>query len=119
MATMCSFKFFVYSQYHISASAVIRNPRILLTLCSQLRISYSFSPNFLLAQICRSVSETPFDEGSLELSRLVALISGGESVPTNIAISFADIIERFGARRDVLRAGFGMTETGVRSSSCL
>ncbi|THH01471.1 hypothetical protein EW026_g1235 [Hermanssonia centrifuga] len=101
------------SQYHISASAVIRNPRILLTLCSQLRVSYSFSPNFLLAQICRSVSESPFDEGSLDLSRLVAVISGGESVPTNIAISFANIIEHFGARRDVLRAGFGMTETGA------
>jgi acyl-CoA synthetase (AMP-forming)/AMP-acid ligase II len=54
----------------------------------------------------------PFDS-SVKLESLVSIISGGESVPVNTAVAFADLLEQLGARRDVLRAGFGMTETGV------
>ena len=57
----------------------------------------------------------------MNLSQLKALISGGESVPVKTAIVFSDLIERFGAPRNSLRAGFGMSETGVRvtDADCL
>ncbi|KDR66558.1 hypothetical protein GALMADRAFT_232431 [Galerina marginata CBS 339.88] len=99
------------NQYHISPTAIIQNPRSLLDLCSKYRISFTFSPNFLLAQICRDVVAAPYAQGSLDLSRITAFISGGEAVPVKTAVEFADILEQFGAPRDSLRAGFGMTET--------
>lgn len=89
------------------------NPRNLLDWCSKLAITYSFSPNFLIAQICRDTAATPFPTGSIDLTPMKAFISGGESVPIKTATEFADVIEQYGAPRDALRAGFGMSETGV------
>jgi acyl-CoA synthetase (AMP-forming)/AMP-acid ligase II len=44
---------------------------------------------------------------------MMAFISGGEAVPVKTAVEFTNILERFGAPRDALRGGFGMTETCV------
>ena len=103
----------LFSQYHIAPAAIIKNPRNLLSFCSRYRISYTFSPNFLLAQICRDITAAPYVPKSLDLSSMMAFISGGEAVPVKTAVDFADIFEQFGAPRDVLRGGFGMTETCV------
>ncbi|RDB19399.1 Atromentin synthetase [Hypsizygus marmoreus] len=101
------------SQYHVSPVAIIRTPRNLLDWCNKLRISYTFSPNFLLAQICRDVAAAPYEPSALDLSSVRVFISGGESVPVKTAVEFTDILERFNAPRNVLRGGFGMTETGA------
>ncbi|KAG6853538.1 putative NRPS-like protein biosynthetic cluster [Blastosporella zonata] len=101
------------SQFHVSPTAIIRAPRNLLSWCSKLKISYTFSPNFLLAQICRDVTAAPYQDNALDLSSVRAFISGGESVPVGTAVDFTQILERFGAPRNVLRGGFGMTETGA------
>jgi acyl-CoA synthetase (AMP-forming)/AMP-acid ligase II len=99
-------------QYHISPAAVVHRPRRLLEWCSEFRITYTFSPNFLLAQIIQDAKRTPFDS-STKLESLASIISGGESVPVGTAVAFADLLEESGARRNALRAGFGMTETAV------
>ncbi|KAG6848572.1 putative NRPS-like protein biosynthetic cluster, partial [Arthromyces matolae] len=99
------------SQFHVAPSAIIRTPRNLLDWCSKLKISYTFSPNFLLAQICRDVAATPYEAKAIDLSSVRVFISGGEAVPVGTAIDFTAILERFGAPRNVLRGGFGMTET--------
>ena len=104
------------SQYHVSPSAIIHRPLNLLEWCSRYGITYSFSPNFLIAQLCKDQSVAAIPSGALNLSALVAFISGGEAVPIKTAIEFANLIERFGAPRNSLRAGFGMSETGVRIS---
>ena len=49
----------------------------------------------------------------MDLSCVKVLISGGEAVPTKTAVEFTAILEELGAPRNALRAGFGMTETGV------
>lgn len=103
-----------HSQYHVAPSAIISKPRCLLEWCHKFHITYTFSPNFLLAQICREVAAAPYREEDLDLSKIQAFISGGESVPIKTAVEFSDIIERHGAPRSALRGGFGMTETGVR-----
>src|SRR6266436_6117383 len=102
------------SQWHVSPAAIIRNPLNLLQWTSKLRITYTFSPNFLLAAVLRDLPEASFDE-PIDFGNLQALISGGEAVPMKTAVAFADVLETFGARRDVLRAGFGMSETGAGS----
>ena len=60
---------------------------------------------------------SPYETDALDLSNMRVFISGGEAVPIKTAVEFSDIIERYGAPRDSLRAGFGMTETGVRQAS--
>ncbi len=101
------------SQYHVSPSAIIHRPFNLLEWTSRFGITYSFSPNFLIAQLCRDQTVATTPAGALDLSALVAFISGGEAVPLKTAIEFANLLERFGAPRNALRAGFGMSETGV------
>ncbi|EKM53033.1 uncharacterized protein PHACADRAFT_147361 [Phanerochaete carnosa HHB-10118-sp] len=101
------------SQYHVTPSAIVQRPQNLLEWCSRLRITYSFSPNFLIAQLCRDVAAAQYGAHEIDLSSLVALISGGESVPVKTAVEFADLLERYGAPRNALRAGFGMSETGA------
>lgn len=98
------------SQWHISPGAIIKRPPLLLDLVDRLRITYTFSPNFLIAQILREVTALKL---SLDLSPLKAFISGGEAVPLVTAIAFADLLETYGAPRNALRAGFGMSETGA------
>ncbi|KAI0659130.1 AMP-dependent synthetase and ligase [Cubamyces menziesii] len=98
-------------QYHISSSAIMQCPRLLLELCSTYRITYTFSPNFLISQICRELSPTSLPSDAFDFSDLVAFISGGEAVSVKTAIAFANLLEAFGAPRNALRAGFGMSET--------
>lgn len=67
-----------------------------------------------MAQICRELVASPrYPAGSLDLSQMIAFISGGEAVPIKTAIEFTDVLELYGAPRNSLRAGFGMSETGV------
>ena len=108
-----------YSQFHVSSMAIIQRPINLLEWCSKLTITYTFSPNFLIAQLCRDVSAAPSSLRATNLSSLRVFISGGEAVPVRTAVDFADLLERCGAPRDALRAGFGMTETGVSLSVLL
>ena len=50
----------------------------------------------------------------IDLSKVQVFVSGGEATPVKTAIEFADLLEAYGAPRNALRAGFGMSETGVR-----
>ncbi|KAJ7210106.1 acetyl-CoA synthetase-like protein [Mycena pura] len=97
-------------QYHISPKAIIAKPNLLLELSNRLAITYTFSPNFLMARLLKDQATDPLPS-SLDLSNLRALISGGESVPMSIGVAFSNLLEAFGAPRDALRAGFGMSET--------
>ncbi|KAJ6507800.1 hypothetical protein C8R47DRAFT_58524 [Mycena vitilis] len=97
-------------QYHISPKTIVENPNLLLEWSSRLGITYTFSPNFLIARLLKDQASDPLSL-PLDLSNLRALISGGESVPSSIGVAFADLLETFGAPRNALRAGFGMSET--------
>lgn len=101
-----------YSQWLVAPRDVIGNPGNLLEWVSRYRITYTFSPNFLLAQIVRDVTRRQFSTPP-DLSSLQVLISGGEAVPMTTAVALADLIGNLGGPRDALRAGFGMSETGA------
>lgn len=51
-------------------------------------------------------------QSDVDLSKLSALISGGEAIPTTTAVAVADLLCMHGASRGTLRAAFGMSETG-------
>ncbi|KAG5730175.1 hypothetical protein E4T56_gene11710 [Termitomyces sp. T112] len=111
------------SQYQVSPSAIIANPQSLLEWCSDYHVTHTFSPNFLLAQICRDTSTSSLSsrnltrarDHALDLSSLRVFVTGGEANPVNTAVMFSDIIQALGAPRTALRAAFGMTETGAGS----
>lgn len=106
----------VLRQYQVSSAAVIRRPWNLLEWCSRYRITSTFSPNFLIAQILSQDSSRVITSSTcshLDLSALRCFVTGGESNPVRTGVEFADLLERYGSPRTTLRAAFGMTETGV------
>jgi hypothetical protein len=64
------------------------------------RISFTFSLNFLLAQISRDVTSNPYDANAIDLSSIEVLTTGGEAVPVKTAVEFTDILEQLGAPRN-------------------
>ena len=98
-------------QVHVQASDLLLEPLTFLRLVDKHRVSYTFAPNFFLASLKRALSGvddmTPID---FDLCCLKILMCGGEA---NVVKTLADLTEalnRFGARGEFLRPGFGMTE---------
>jgi thioesterase domain-containing protein/acyl carrier protein len=89
---------------------VLSDPLELLRLIDAHRVTWTFAPNFLLAQIVKALARTRGDL-SLELSSLRHLVSGGEAVVVATARRFVSELERYGLSPDVVRPAFGMTET--------
>jgi acyl-CoA synthetase (AMP-forming)/AMP-acid ligase II/thioesterase domain-containing protein len=97
-------------QVHVAPAAVVSSPTLFLDLLSRHRVSRSFAPNFFLAKLVSSVGAEPISS-KWELSSLTALISGGELNDVKTCLAASAIFERYGARRNVITTGFGMTET--------
>ncbi|ROV87602.1 hypothetical protein VSDG_09605 [Cytospora chrysosperma] len=97
-------------QVHISAADIVPSPRNFLNLLSRHRVSYTFAPNFFLAKLISAVKPSDTD-AALDLSHLVSLISGGEANDVATCVAISELLGKFGARRNVLTPGFGMTET--------
>ncbi|KAJ7186458.1 acetyl-CoA synthetase-like protein [Mycena filopes] len=95
---------------HVASIIEIHIHALLIDAVARLGITYTFSPNFLMARLLKDQAADPLP-ATLDLSQLHTLISGGESVPMSIGVAFADLLQKFDARRDALRAGFGMSET--------
>jgi acyl-CoA synthetase (AMP-forming)/AMP-acid ligase II/thioesterase domain-containing protein len=97
-------------QVHVPPVAIVSSPTLFLDLLSWHHVSRSFAPNFFLAKLVSSIEADP-TSATWDLSPLTSLISGGELNDTKTCVAASDILERHGARRNVITAGFGMTET--------
>ncbi|KAK3314585.1 hypothetical protein B0H66DRAFT_520643 [Apodospora peruviana] len=115
-------------QVHVNAVDVVSSPRIFLDLLSHHRVSRSFAPNFFLAKLVSTV-QTPTTNGNTmtdgtthglssssteqdwDLSNLLWLVSGGEANDVKTVDAVATLLQQYGAPRNVVSAGFGMTET--------
>ncbi|KAF4633294.1 hypothetical protein G7Y89_g4830 [Cudoniella acicularis] len=95
-------------QVHVHAADVVSSPRTFLDLLSGHRVSRSFAPNFFLARL---VSISTPNEETWDLSSLVVLASGGEANDVNTCVAASTLLEKYGAPRNVITPGFGMTET--------
>lgn len=96
-------------QTHISGSTVMANPLLFLSLVNEHRISYTFATKSLLTCLVRSLKDQMSDE--LDLSCLKALVTGGDANPTATCTSLVEMLRSYGAAGNILRPGFGMTET--------
>ncbi|EDU39705.1 luciferin 4-monooxygenase [Pyrenophora tritici-repentis Pt-1C-BFP] len=97
-------------QVQLPAGDVINDPLLFLQQCAQHRVSYTFAPNFFLATLLRSLQKGE-QLSSMDLSRLRALISGGEANVVETCDDLSKILMDYGAPRSLIRPGFGMTET--------
>lgn len=106
-------------QVHTAASELLRDPLQFIRLLDTHRVAYTFAPNFFLTKVLDSLRENP--AFTADLSSLKALISGGES---NVVVTCDELtreLRRRGIQAEVIRPGFGMTETcagSIYSRAC-
>ena len=107
-------------QVHVQAAEVLADPLQFLRLLETHKVNYTFAPNFFLAMLRDKLASHP-DFPLLDLSALRAFISGGESNVVETCKSLTEQLYRHGIRGDIIRPGFGMTETcagSIYSRSC-
>lgn len=97
----------------------MRDPLRFVSLLDLHKVAYTFAPNFFLAMVHDCLMTDP--SFTADVSTLKALITGGESNPTSTCRELTRELQRLGARGEVIRPGFGMTETcagSIYSRSC-
>ncbi|KAI9827478.1 MAG: putative NRPS-like protein biosynthetic cluster [Thelocarpon impressellum] len=102
-------------QVHAQAADMLMEPLAFLRLIHKHRAAYTFAPNFFLASLRRALDDAktaaPEKTQEFELSCLKALISGGEANVVETCAALSKYLYQFHIKRDVIRPGFGMTET--------
>ena len=107
-------------QIHVPSWQMLRDPLTFVRLLDLHQVVYTFAPNFFLTKIRDSLASA----GSsfiANLSQLRAIISGGESNVIATCAALTQELDRFGIPGEVIRPGFGMTETcagSIYSKSC-
>ncbi|ROT39596.1 acetyl-CoA synthetase-like protein [Sodiomyces alkalinus F11] len=99
-------------QVHVHAADVVSSPSVFLDLLTRHRVSRSFAPNFFLAKLVSTVRSSPGDGTcTWDLRSLGILASGGEANDVEVCVAASELFAKYGAGRDVITPGFGMTET--------
>lgn len=103
----------VAEQIHVQASDLLIDPLRFLTLIARHRITHTFAPNFFLASLRTALEKPePFNEKNVpDLSCLRVLISGGEQTVVETCQALTLLLAKYGCTGEVIRPGFGMTET--------
>lgn len=97
-------------QIHAHAADVVSSPTTFLSLLHRHKVSRSFAPNFFLAKLVTAMQSEKNNE-DLDLSNLVCITSGGEDNDVDICVAISALLEKYGAPKNVITTGFGMTET--------
>ncbi|KAK3689025.1 acyl-protein synthetase [Podospora appendiculata] len=100
-------------QIHVHAVDVLSSPRSFLRLLSYHRVARSFAPNFFLAKLVAAMKTEDYHRGPgrPDLRNLAVLASGGEANDVETVAAAAAILSKYGAPKNVITPGFGMTET--------
>lgn len=98
------------TQVQVAPESVLGDPLRFLRLADAHRVTLTFTPNFLFAQLNRAMDR--LDDGfTPDLSALRRVISGGEATVCATVRGFLDRLAPFGLDRGVVSPAFGMTET--------
>lgn len=107
-------------QVHVATSEVLKEPLNFIRLLDLHKVVYTFAPNFFLTKLRDSIASAG-SNFTANLTRLRALISGGESNVVTTCDGLTRDLRRFGVEGEVIRPGFGMTETcagSIYSRAC-
>ncbi|KAL2045826.1 hypothetical protein ABVK25_012031 [Lepraria finkii] len=96
---------------HVPAPTLLVDPIKFLTLIDRHRVTYTFAPHFFLARLSEALENPKTPQTALNLSCLRHLISGGESNVVSTGITLGKALRGHDLQCDVIRPGFGMTET--------
>ena len=99
------------SQVHVSASDVVADPILFPQLICRHQVSGSFAPNFYLLKLKNAIEHDASPLGPQDLRCLRCIVSGGEANVVETCDAISRLLMRFGAPRNVIVPGFGMTET--------
>ncbi|KAK0621888.1 hypothetical protein B0T17DRAFT_642186 [Bombardia bombarda] len=97
-------------QIHVHAADIVPSPLTFLDLLSRHNVFRSFAPNFFLGKLVPSMQAAPAD-ATWDLSSLGVIASGGEANDVSTTVAAAALLQKYGAPRNVITTGFGMTET--------
>lgn len=102
-------------QIHVQAADLLLDPLYFLDLLHKHRVTYTFAPNFFLTVLMRCLDKPNYQvqHRNLDLSSLKIIQTGGEAAVVETCRALTEQLQRFGIPRDrnVIRPGFGMTET--------
>jgi acyl-CoA synthetase (AMP-forming)/AMP-acid ligase II/thioesterase domain-containing protein len=99
-------------QVHVQAADLLAYPLRFLTLIARHHITHTYAPNFFLASLRTALEKPdPFAGNDPDLSCLRVLISGGEQCVVETCQALTQLLHKYGVRREIIRPGFGMTET--------
>ncbi|KAH8901218.1 putative NRPS-like enzyme [Thozetella sp. PMI_491] len=107
-------------QVHVSTSEMLKDPLKFVKLLDAHKVVYTFAPNFFLTKVLDSLT-TAGPSFQADLSHFRAFISGGESNVVATCDALTQELRRFGLQGEVIRPGFGMTETcagSIYSKAC-
>ena len=96
---------------HVPAPRLVSDPTVFLHLIQTHQVSYTFAPHFFLARLLQNIQDPASREIRFDISCLRHLISGGESNLVETIIALTKALQIYGLRGEVIRPGFGMTET--------
>ena len=112
-------------QVHVQATDLLVDPVTFLRLLDKHRAGYTFAPNFFLASLRRCLDDMKISASDslpkFDLSSLKALISGGEANVVETCDALSKYLYTYNIKTDVIRPGFGMTETcagSIYGKSC-
>lgn len=106
-------------QIHVPAG-MLQDPLEFVRLLDSHKVAYTFAPNFFLTKVRDSLLSAP-PSFTANLSSLRALISGGESNVVATCAALNRELSRYAVNGEVIRPGFGMTETcagSIYSRAC-
>lgn len=98
-------------QVHVPAVDVITEPLVFLDLISKHKVTGSFAPNFFLARLLTTLEDSTNKDVSYDLSCLRRIQSGGEANVVETTMRLTEAMRKFGTPENLIRPGFGMTET--------
>ncbi|KAK8087646.1 acetyl-CoA synthetase-like protein [Apiospora hydei] len=100
-------------QIHVCAPDVVSSPTLFLDLLSQYKVSRTFAPNFFLGHLASALESRSYSDSNpaWDLSGLQLITSGGEANDVNTTVATSLLLQRYGAKPNVIAPGFGMTET--------
>ena len=107
-------------QIHVPASEMLQDPLKFVQLLDAHKVVYTFAPNFFLTKVRDSLISAG-SSFKADLSHLRAFISGGESNVVATCDALTQELAQFGLQGEVIRPGFGMTETcagSIYSKAC-
>ena len=99
-------------QIHVQANDLLADPLLFIQIIAERKVTHTFAPNFFLAILEKRLVGCDASDPiwSLDVSNLQSIMSGGEANVVQTANNLTKILHRLGARNQVIRIGYGLTE---------